>query len=47
MHHPIMVVNEECIKFGSMFLAEAALTLLKHHKEDDILILEDSMLQDK
>ena len=47
VHHPKMVVNEECIKFGSMFLAEAALTLLKRHKEDDILILDDSMLKDE
>ena len=47
VHHPKMVANEECIKFGSVFLAKAALTLLKNHKEENIHILDDAMLQDE
>lgn len=29
LHHPKMIVNEECIKCGAQFLAEAATSLLK------------------
>jgi len=29
LHHPKMIVNEECIKYGAQFLAEAAASLLK------------------
>ena len=29
LHHPKMIVNEACIKYGAQFLSEAAITLLK------------------
>ena len=32
VHHPKVIVNEECIKFGSSFLAKGALELLKHYE---------------
>jgi amidohydrolase len=33
LHHPKMIVNEECIRYGTQFLAEAALTLLQETTE--------------
>lgn len=35
LHHPKVVVNEACIRFGSSFLAKGALSLLKHFAEKE------------
>lgn len=35
VHHPKVVINEACIRFGSSFLAKGALSLLKHFAEKE------------
>jgi amidohydrolase len=32
LHHPKVIFNEECIKFGAAFLAEGAMTLMKSYQ---------------
>jgi amidohydrolase len=36
LHHPMMIANEECIRYGSRFLAEAALELMKDMNKNSI-----------
>jgi len=35
LHHPKVIINEECIRFGASFLAKGALSLLKHFAEKE------------
>jgi len=35
LHHPKVIINEACIRFGASFLAKGALSLMKHFAEKE------------